>query len=223
MTDKNGKWKAGKTPANKAATKAVKKQAKKTAAKAGKKVTAPKKKPAKAAAPAGPPPAFYYKGLPPDPGIDTAKKGVKAPKVYDMTPNNLKPALVLWLFLTTNPEWLAQIIKGGPILDYYEKNPLSISRIAARLGLTTGTVEAIFKLVTTGPNAKEVLAALELVGNTFQEIKAAGGQRVYVPPCPPNGNAILALAPSCWVKNPGQKMPDADMGSPTHSRTKTNW
>ncbi len=216
-------WKAGKTPAKKAAAKTVKKQTGKTAAKVGKNVTAPRKKTAKAAAPAGPPTAFFYKGLPPDPGIDTVKKGAKAPKIYDMTPNNLKPALLLWLFLTTNPEWPALIAKGGPISDYYEKNPLSISRIAARLGLTTGTVEAIFKLVTTGPNAKEVIAALVLVGTTFQQIKAAGGPRVYVPPCPPNANAILALAPSCWVKNPGKKMPDADMGSPTDSRTTTKW
>jgi len=158
----------------------------------------------------GPPPPFFYDGLEGPPETNKTVKGVPAPKGYPMSPNNLTPALVLWLFLTTNPAWPAILKKGGAIPDYYKVAPASIEEIAERLGLTPGTVKAIIKLVTTGENAKEVIAAFKLVGKTFQRIKAqAASKGLYKPPCPPNASSILALAPSAWVTDPGAPITDS--------------
>ena len=93
----------------------------------------------------------------------------------------------------------------GILLSESQAGVLTVADIAAQLGLTQGCVQTIFfDLATKGPNANDVMSALNLVGRTFQSIKALDTSAgVYKPICPPFAESVLALAPSALVQNPG--------------------
>ncbi len=134
-----------------------------------------------------PPVTFYYANTDNDPPA-----GVKG---YPMTPENLAPALVVWLFLTTNPSWIVQFYS-----QQEDAHTGSVKELADAVGLTEGSVQFILD------RAKDsnTRSAMKVVANAFQNIKDAfQGAGSYHPICPPEGTDILKLAPSAWVTNPG--------------------
>lgn len=146
---------------------------------------------------AGPPPFFYT-------GTDNLQPADGGAPGYSMTPDNLAPALVVWLFLTTNPTWPHVIAGGLGIPSTSEAGVLTVADIASQLGLTQGCVQTIFDLATKGPNANDVMSALNLVGRTFQSIKALDTSvDAYKPICPPFAESVLKLSPSALVQNQG--------------------
>lgn len=134
------------------------------------------------------PTPFYYLGTDSNPPAGATG--------YPMTPANLQPALLVWLFLTTNPDWIPQIyqrVDGNPYLG-------SVEKIAKAVGLTPGTVQYIFDRCQDD----DTRTAMKLVAGAFQEIKSAySGQGAYHPPCPPSGDLILGLADAVTIDNPG--------------------
>jgi len=147
-------------------------------------------------------PPFYYTNTDPNP-----PSGVPG---YPMVPGNLSPALLVWLFLTTNPAWIPIIAGGG--IDPAMGN---LDGIAGSVGLTSGTVQWIFDLAKTpvDPTVTPVTIvadAMQIVGAAFQEIKGAySGPGSYVPPyCPRDGSQVLQLAKSLQVQNPPNAVPE---------------
>jgi hypothetical protein len=146
-----------------------------------------------------PTPPFYYLETDPNP-----PGGVTG---YPMTPNNLAPALVVWLYLTTNTQWPVQISQ-----DAYDEILGTPAEIAAALGVTEGTVQFIFDLAKDSNN----LQLFKNISRLFQSIKdcyqgGVGNPPPYRPPCPPMGSQILQLAPSAWTPNPGAPVTAAQL------------
>lgn len=137
------------------------------------------------------PAPFYYKGTDSNPPAGAV--------AYPMTPHNQAPALVVWLFLTTNPDWIKLVAQ-----DKENQYMRTVPQIAAAVGLTEGTVHFILNRVKN----KKYKTAMLTVARAFQEIKDAyQGSDAYKPICPPNGGYLLKLAPCSWVPDPGACLP----------------
>jgi len=121
---------------------------------------------------------FTYNGVP-HPGATT----------YKMTDNNMPPALVLWLLVTTNPKFVATQQQGG--LSDADKQ-----QIADQLGITKPTVDYFIAKANSHANEfSTVRTAFFNIGN------AAGYGGVG---CPKDQSALMTLAPSAKVADPSK-------------------
>jgi hypothetical protein len=134
--------------------------------------------------------AFTYKGMNPAVAAATAA----GDGVYKITPNNVRPLLVLWLFVVTNGTFFdASLDPTRPPLDATTKLD-----IANRLGLTPETVD----FVMSGVLNPAVLPAFQQVASVFRTIGQSGDYSDIF--CVSDYTQILALAPSAQVADPSK-------------------
>jgi hypothetical protein len=106
-----------------------------------------------------------------------------APPNFAMTPGNALPALVVWLFLVTNPEFLATL-EGSPQAI---PGNVPVDEIAAAVNLTPACVNEILAVYTPSNNQH-----FRAVAAAFQ---AYATQSLYTRPnCPGGPAAMIQLA-----------------------------
>jgi hypothetical protein len=129
--------------------------------------------------------AFTYKGMPiaGAPGLAEA---------FKITPNNIPPLLVLWLFVTTNQTFFDPGF-------HQTLTPTAQNKIADALGVTPDTVNFV---LTTPLSTPALLGAFQTVAAAFSSIGASGDYSDIF--CPNSIDQILTLAPSAQVSDPSQ-------------------
>ena len=129
-------------------------------------------------------PPIYYKNTDPSPPAGAVEVQMTS---YPDAASNVTPALLAWLFLTTNPIWPGDIDEDGEI-----KNPDTgtTEDIAMQLGLTKGCLQFIFKMAKAKPNLfLEVCNEFQMIIKAYED--PAGAWRF---PCALTGAEILHLA-----------------------------
>jgi len=138
----------------------------------------------------------------------SAGPGAKlSPNIFQMTPTNSRPALVVWLFLVTNPKFLNQLIDPQP------GDPLvSTATIAQATNLTVPTVQAILDIyINSSPDPtvdNNLRQSFERVTAAFQDYAASAGYGGGN--CPGNGGwTIIGLAQEGATVDPTATDPNA--------------
>lgn len=137
------------------------------------------------------PPPFYYMNTDPNPPANAV--GVQMTS-FPNSASNVTPAMLAWLFITTNPKWLSLIDANGTITDTSLGETADIAR---QLGITEGCLRFIFKMNQANRNL-----FLE-VANCFQTIIQAyndpnGAWRF---PCAVSPHEILDLCAKATKPN----------------------
>jgi len=112
-----------------------------------------------------------------------------AVKSYVLTDNNLPPALVLWLLVTTNNAFWNAPGSPGSLGDDDRQS------IADELGVTKYTVDYFINLANQNSDT------FSDVNTLFSTLANSAGYTGSG--CPRAADTILKLAPSAQVKNPG--------------------
>ena len=118
--------------------------------------------------------------------------GTTAPNQFPLTKNNCLPALVVWLFLVTNIDYLNALDGNEP------GAMVSVSQIAQATNLTEGAVNTILDAYRKASGDSK--AGFVLVNKAFQNLAGLSG---YVGGnCPDTGHAMLQLAEQGASVNP---------------------
>jgi hypothetical protein len=100
-------------------------------------------------------------------GLDSPRNAT----IVDVTEDNLLPLLVVWLFFTTNPNFLSR-----PTPEGY--TGFDFQNFADGLGLSVTCVQNLFNFAQRSTN----LVALQTVAKLFQTIAGPGGSGGYEGP-----------------------------------------
>ena len=134
--------------------------------------------------------AFTYKGM----ITAVAAATVNGDPVSQITANNVRPLLVLWLLAVTNGTfWDDALDARFPPLDDTQR-----ADIANQLGLTKPTVDFVFNTALDPAN----IGAFRQVARAFKAIGYNGDYSDVF--CTATYQQVLSLAPSAQVKDPNQ-------------------
>jgi hypothetical protein len=117
------------------------------------------------------------------------------PNQFPITKDNCLPALVVWLFLVTNPVYL-DVLDGAIAIDPENPQMVSISQIAQATNLTEAGVQAILNVYINSSKKpsddNNLRLSFRRVNSAFQDLADLAG---YVGgTCPDAGQAMLRLA-----------------------------
>jgi hypothetical protein len=117
------------------------------------------------------------------------------PNQFPLTKDNCLPALVVWLFLVTNPVYL-NVLEGVITVDPEDPQMVTIAQIAQATNLTEQGVQAILNVFIDSSKDpavdKNLRMSFRRVNQAFQDLANLAG---YVGgTCPDDGKAMLRLA-----------------------------
>ena len=136
-------------------------------------------------------PQFAYGNTAPNPTTNT----------YPLLPGNAAPALVVWLFLVTDPSFLAEInrVQTTPGSAY---NPavLPIDSIAQYTNLTPDAVKSVFDSFATAGVLRQL--GFQEVSSAFQDLAKQNNPAWQPGDCPHGAAPMLSLAKQGASVNP---------------------
>jgi hypothetical protein len=129
-----------------------------------------------------------------------------APNQFPLTKDNCEPALVVWLFLVTNPVYL-NVLDGAIPVDPQNPQMIPVPQIAQAVNLTENAVTDILNVYTkSSTNPKDdnnLRLSFRRVNQAFQDLANNAG---YVAgTCPDSGQAMVTLAQTGALIDPNSQ------------------
>jgi hypothetical protein len=129
--------------------------------------------------------------VPPNPPFSFSNQTADTVKhIYPMTPGNTAPALIVWLYLVTQNNWLDELDRVKDPTGEFNPDLIPIDEIAKHTNLTADTVRAILAVYIEDDLASR--PAWRHVVSKFQEFAWMHTVSWHPDDCPKGG--ILSLA-----------------------------